>query len=85
MAVHIRLSRRGAKKVPRYRVIVSDHRSRRDGAFIENIGHFDPSDSTGQFVINQERLAYWTGKGAKVSHTVGLLVKRHVAVQAAKS
>jgi small subunit ribosomal protein S16 len=74
MAVHIRLSRHGTKKSAFYRIIVADHRSPRDGRFIENIGVFDPS---GKFEINRARLEYWRGKGALASATLGQLLKKH--------
>ena len=40
--VKIRLTRKGAKKKPFYRVIVADSRERRDGPFLEIIGTYDP-------------------------------------------
>lgn len=85
MAVHIRLTRRGAKKHPHYRIVVTDHRSRRDGCFLELIGTYDPSDSSGAFVVNRERLDYWTSKGAQLSHTVGTLLKRQSTTVPAKA
>ena len=41
MTVRIRLSRRGAKKRPYYRIVVADVRAPRDGRFIERVGSFD--------------------------------------------
>jgi small subunit ribosomal protein S16 len=76
MAVHIRLSRHGTKKAPFYRIVVADHRSPRDGRFIENIGVFDPA---GKFQIDRARLEHWTGKGATPSHTLGRLLKKNPA------
>jgi small subunit ribosomal protein S16 len=76
MAVHIRLSRAGAKKRPFYRLVVTDQRSPRGGKFLENIGTYDPSKDPGTFVFDQERLAYWRGVGAQPSHTVERLLKR---------
>ena len=46
MATKIRLMRAGRKKRPFYRVVVSDSRSRRDGAFIEIIGTYNPLTET---------------------------------------
>ena len=40
--VKIRLRRMGAKKAPFYRIVVADSRAPRDGAFIEEIGYYDP-------------------------------------------
>ena len=42
MAVKIRLTRMGKKKQPSYRVVVVDSRKPRDGAYIEQIGRYDP-------------------------------------------
>lgn len=76
MAVHIRLSRHGMKKSPFYRIVVTDHRSPRDGRFIENIGVFDPK---GHFELDRARLDYWKSKGAQASATLDKLIKKHPA------
>jgi small subunit ribosomal protein S16 len=78
MAVHIRLSRVGAKKAPQYRVVVADQRSPRGGRFIEKIGTYDPSGNAGALVVNRERLDYWRGCGAQPSHTLDRLLKTSV-------
>ena len=84
MAVHIRLSRAGAKKRPFYRIVVADHRAARNGAFLEHIGTFDPRRDDGQFSIDAERLAYWRGHGAVPSATLDKLLKRQaIAAKAA--
>jgi len=75
MAVHIRLSRVGAKKAPQYRVVVADQRSPRGGRFIEKIGTYDPSGETSALIVNRERLDYWRGCGAQPSHTLERLLK----------
>jgi small subunit ribosomal protein S16 len=74
MAVHIRLARYGTKKVPFYRIVVTDHRNPRDGRHIENIGVFDPA---GPFQIDRSRLDYWQGKGAVASDTLSRLLKKN--------
>ena len=76
MAVHIRLSRAGAKKRPFYRIVVTDHRSPRGGRFLENIGTYDPIADSGRFEIDLERLTYWRSHGALPSATVDKLLKR---------
>jgi small subunit ribosomal protein S16 len=81
MAVHIRLSRNGAKKRPFYRIIVTDHRSPRGGRFLENIGTYDPLRETA-FTVDSERLTYWRSKGATPSATVDRLLKRQAKVAA---
>jgi small subunit ribosomal protein S16 len=82
MAVHIRLARYGTKKVPFYRIVVTDHRNPRDGRHIENIGVFDPA---GAFNIDRTRLDYWTGKGALPSATLFRLLKKNPAQAESKA
>ncbi|MFH1263815.1 MAG: 30S ribosomal protein S16 [Pseudomonadota bacterium] len=76
MAVKIRLRRYGRKKIPTYRVVVTDQRAKRDGRVIEAIGSYDPRKETGGTVIKQERVAYWIGKGAQPTRTVAQMLKR---------
>jgi small subunit ribosomal protein S16 len=78
MAVHIRLSRHGTKKLPFYRIVVTDHRSRRDGRFIENIGTFSPAGA-GALTLDKDRFSYWTSQGAQPSHTLERLLKKQPA------
>ena len=93
--VKIRLARGGAKKKPFYSIVATDSRKRRDSAYIERIGYFNPV-ARGQEVrltIEEDRLAYWTGQGAQVSDRVKQLIKefkdpsireKRLAAQAAK-
>jgi small subunit ribosomal protein S16 len=79
--VTIRLSRGGAKKRPFYHIVVTDSRNRRDGRYIERIGYFNPVAKGGETRLNidQERVAYWVGKGAQTSERVARLVKEQSA------
>ncbi len=83
MAVHIRLTRAGAKKRPFYRIVVTDHRSPRGGRFLETIGTYDPTSEPEQFALNGERFSFWRSKGALPSETVAKLVKRQAKAAAA--
>lgn len=82
--VKLRLARAGAKRVPFYRVVVTDSRSPRDGRFIEQIGIYDPKVSPALFTVKQERLEYWLGVGATPTETVYQLLKKR-KVEAAAS
>ena len=75
MAVTIRLTRGGSKRVPFYRVVAADKRSPRDGRFIEQLGVYDPLRSPPEVRIDQERLSHWISKGALPSQTVGELIR----------
>jgi small subunit ribosomal protein S16 len=76
MAVTIRLTRAGSKKVPFYRVVAADRRSPRDGRFIEQLGVYDPLRDPVEFRVNEERLAHWLKVGALPSQTVSELLRR---------
>ena len=65
MAVKIRLTRMGKKKQPSYRVVVMDSRKPRDGAYIEQIGRYDPRQDPSLVEIDNDRALDWLSKGAQ--------------------
>ncbi|RJQ20014.1 MAG: 30S ribosomal protein S16 [Nitrospiraceae bacterium] len=73
--VKIRLTRKGAKKKPFYRVIVTDSKERRDGPFLEIIGTYDPLKNPSEIKINTDRAKYWLGCGAQPTSVVKKLLK----------
>jgi len=66
----IRMTRMGRKKKPFYRIVVTDSRKRRDGGWIEVIGHYNPVSENKELTLDTERLNYWTSVGAQMSPTV---------------
>ena len=66
----IRLTRMGRKKKPFYRIVVTDSRKRRDGGWIESIGHYNPMIKENNMTVDMERLNYWTSVGAQMSDRV---------------
>ena len=68
--VKIRLRRVGAKKQPSYRVIVADSRVKRDGRFLEIIGHYNPRTDPPTVVIKEDRALYWLSVGAQPTDAV---------------
>lgn len=71
--VKIRLKRLGYKKNPSYRIVVIDSRSKREGAPIEELGHYNPK--TKEMKLNKEGALCWLNKGAQASETVQYLIK----------
>lgn len=70
MATSIRLMRVGAHNAPKYRIVVKDSRSKRDGRFIEILGHYDPLTSPATVKIDGDRLKTRLSQGAQISETV---------------
>lgn len=76
MSVSIRLTRGGAKKKPSYRIVVLDSRKKRDGEYLDKIGHYNPCVNPAEIVIDREKLEKWIAQGAQCSDTVASLAKK---------
>lgn len=72
--VRIRLSRRGKKHAPFYRIIVTDKRTKRDGAPIEEIGTYNPR--TKELKLDKIKAEDWIKNGAIPTETVATLLKK---------
>ena len=70
----IRLRRTGAKKQPSYRVVVAESTSPRDGTFLEILGHYNPLTEPTTFVVKEERVREWLGRGAQPTERVARLL-----------
>lgn len=82
MPIRIRLTRRGAKKKPFYRIVVASSEAPRDGRFIEILGTYNPLVDPALVKIKAERLQYWVQQGAKPTDTVRSLIrKQNIALQ----
>ncbi len=79
--VKIRLRRMGAKKAPFYRIVVADSRAPRDGAFIEEIGYYNPLTNPAEIKVNAESAAKWLKNGAQPTDTVRALLKKSGVLQ----
>ena len=74
----IRLRRMGSTKKPYFRVVVTEQRTPRDGAFVEILGHYYPRTKPAKIDIDRERVSYWIAKGARPSDTVRTLIAHHL-------
>lgn len=79
----IKLMRTGAKKRPSYRIVVKEKQSKRDGAYLENLGTYNPTREPAEIKIDMDRAQYWIGKGAQPTETVSQLLKLGGKQQAA--
>ena len=82
MSVRIRLTRKGTKKRPFYRIVAADIESPRDGRFLELLGTYDPMTEPAAISLKEERIQYWLGEGAKPSTTVKNILKQQGVAQA---
>lgn len=72
----IKLMRMGAKKRPSYRVVVKEKQSKRDGAYLEKVGTYNPTREPAEVSIDADRVRYWMEKGAQPTDTVRRLIKQ---------
>ncbi|WP_462268930.1 30S ribosomal protein S16 [Desulfobacter sp.] len=79
MAVKLRLTRKGTKKKPFYRIVAADIEAPRDGKFLEAVGTYDPMQDPAVITVKQDRVQYWLEKGAKPSTTVKSILKKQSA------
>lgn len=75
MSLVIRLTRTGKKGERKFRVVVKEKRSKRDGGFIDMLGWYEMTKDNKKKKIDMKKYEYWTSQGALPSDTVRELVK----------
>ena len=75
MSVSIRLSRVGKRNAPSFKVVAATTRSKRNGVYLELLGHYNPSTNPIQKNIDMEKYQAWVNKGAIVSPAVEAIIK----------
>lgn len=68
--LRLRLKRVGARNQPSYRIVVADARAARDGAFVEQVGHYNPMTDPPTIVVDEEKALKWLRLGAQPSDAV---------------
>jgi len=75
--LNIRLSRRGKKKQPIFRLIVCEKTKDPWGNYLENLGNYNPRSK--ELILKADRLKYWLEKGAQPTDTVwNMLVEKGI-------
>ena len=75
MSLVIRLTKVGKKGERKFRIIVKEKRSKRDGGYLELLGWYEKSKDHKKKMVNKERYDYWISQGALPSQTVMELIK----------
>ena len=81
--VKLRLRRKGRRHFAVYDVVAIDGRKRRDGAYLERLGYYDPNTKPSTISIDPDRAIYWLNVGAQPTPIVrnllsydGILLRR---------
>jgi small subunit ribosomal protein S16 len=76
VAVTLRLARHGDKKRPYYRVIAAESTKKRDGRFIEVLGHYHPRFNPAQVILKEDKIKKWLAVGAQTTEKVRALIRK---------
>jgi len=82
--VKIRLQKLGRRNRAFFRIVVTDARVKRQGAYLEKLGQYDPIETKKekQVVVNVDRYNYWIKQGAQATEAVENLVRKFGPMQA---
>lgn len=76
MAVKIRLTRLGRKKIPFYRIIAANSEMRRDGRYLEQLGTLNPLTDPAAIELDQARVKHWIEAGATPTDTAAQIIEK---------
>lgn len=75
MSLVIRFAKTGRRGEEKYRIVVKEKRSKRDGAFIDLVGHFEKRiDGSIIKKIDRKKLNYWVSHGAQINSSVQKII-----------
>lgn len=71
----IRFTKIGRKNEPKFRIIVKEKRSKRDGKYVDLIGFYDPVASPHVLRYDESKMNHWLSRGAQLSEGVAKIIK----------
>ena len=72
----IKLARFGKRNQPHFRFVIIEARTKRDGEYTANIGHYAPTQTPKILVVDVAAYDSWIAKGAQPTDTVKGLVEK---------
>ena len=70
MSISIRLAKVGKKHAPAYKIVVANTRDKRNGRFLDIIGHYNPSMNPTEYNMDEGKYNEWKAKGALTTKAV---------------
>ena len=83
--MRLRLRRVGARGQPSYRIVAADSRAARDGAFVDQLGFYNPRTDPPTIQIDEEKALKWLRQGAQPSDAVAHMLKTLGVLERVKS
>ncbi len=86
--VKLRLRRKGRTHLPVYDIVAMDVRKKRDGAYLDRLGFYDPHHQPSVVKIDADKALYWLNVGAQPTPMVnnlmsieGILLRKHLLIK----
>ncbi|PIT93392.1 MAG: 30S ribosomal protein S16 [Candidatus Harrisonbacteria bacterium CG10_big_fil_rev_8_21_14_0_10_38_8] len=80
--VSIRFKRIGKRHQPTYRIVVAKKGSKMNGAYVEDLGFYNPHSK--EVGLNTDRVKYWVSVGAQPTDSVHNLFVSQKLIEAEK-
>ncbi|MBE7519187.1 MAG: 30S ribosomal protein S16 [Thermoflexaceae bacterium] len=74
--IRIRLRRVGKKRQPYYRLVVAQKEAKRDGAFLETLGSYDPHANPPAIQLDEAKAREWLTRGAQPSEAAEKILRK---------
>ena len=72
----IKLFPTGKRNQRKFRIVIAEARSKREGKYLEVLGFYDPLTDPATLTLDKERYQRWLEKGAQPTQTVRLLANK---------
>ncbi|OGY17266.1 MAG: 30S ribosomal protein S16 [Candidatus Chisholmbacteria bacterium RIFCSPHIGHO2_01_FULL_49_18] len=72
----IKLFPTGKRNQRKFRIVIAEARSKREGKYLEVLGFYDPLTDPATLSLDKERYQQWIKKGAQPTQTVRLLANK---------
>ena len=71
----IRFTKTGKRGERKYRLVVTEKRSKRDGKPVELLGFYEKTTKTVHKEFDADRIKYWVSQGAKISPSAKAVIE----------
>ncbi len=82
--LRMRLRRVGKKGQPSYRIVVAPSSAPRDGAVVDQVGHYNPLTDPPTIELDEDKVLLWLRRGAQPSEPVRHILEKQGALAKVK-
>ena len=71
----IRFTKTGKRGERKYRLVVAEKRSKRDGKPVDSLGFYEKTTQTIRKEFNTDKIKYWVSQGAKITPSAKAVIE----------